>query len=77
LKKNLLQRRVQIEARTRELLPVKYFLFPVKAIKLVYRGKYMQGLKHLMATVVVKLSEGVEVNWCPCCGKNTLELVLV
>jgi hypothetical protein len=38
------------------------FLFPVKAMKVVYRGKFMQGLKSLLAAGVVTPSEGVDVK---------------
>ena len=38
------------------------FLFPVKAMSVVYRGKFMQGLKHLMAEGLVTPTEGVDVK---------------
>jgi len=38
------------------------FLFPVKAMAVVYRTKFLQGLKGLMEKGEVKVMEGVEVK---------------
>ena len=38
------------------------FLFPVKAMSVVYRAKFMEGLKKLLAKGLVTLSEGMEEN---------------
>jgi hypothetical protein len=38
------------------------FLFPVKALSVVYRGKFLQGLKYLIAAGLVTPVEAVEVK---------------